>query len=112
MLLNGTPTMKGLHARHGLRHGDLLISFLFILAMEGLHMAIEGVLATVLFHEATVGSDRLQIIHLFYADNVVFLGDLSRNNIINITNIIQCFHTVSGSQICNVMIFTYFFIYF
>ncbi|GKC51518.1 RNA-directed DNA polymerase, eukaryota, reverse transcriptase zinc-binding domain protein [Tanacetum coccineum] len=96
VLINGSPTTE-FHLGRGLRQGDPLSPFLFIMIMEGLHVAVEDAILAGCFQGVTVGS--LNISHLLFADDVVFLGEWSRSNIINVVNLLQCFYRVSGLKV-------------
>ncbi|GJU65667.1 RNA-directed DNA polymerase, eukaryota, reverse transcriptase zinc-binding domain protein [Tanacetum coccineum] len=48
-----------------------------------------------LFKGVSVGSS-LQLSHLFYADDVIFMGQWSESNIITIVHALDCFHKASG----------------
>nr|GFB88224.1 RNA-directed DNA polymerase, eukaryota, reverse transcriptase zinc-binding domain protein [Tanacetum cinerariifolium] len=56
----------------GLKQGDPLSPFLFILIMESLHLSFGKILDADLFKGITI-NDSLTIFHLFYADDVVFI---------------------------------------
>ncbi|GJZ09262.1 hypothetical protein Tco_0543545 [Tanacetum coccineum] len=74
VLINGSPTQEFMLHR-GLRQGDPLSPFLFIIAMEGLHIAIEDAKASNLYSGISLGMDNLRLSHSFYPDDVLFLGD-------------------------------------
>ncbi|GJY08595.1 putative RNA-directed DNA polymerase, partial [Tanacetum coccineum] len=96
ILVNGSPSREfSLH--RGLRQGDPLSPFLFILVMEGLSVAIKDAISAGLFQGATIGS--LQISHLLFADDVLILGKWSRSNIYGMVQLLQCFHQVSGLKL-------------
>ncbi|GKB05354.1 putative RNA-directed DNA polymerase, eukaryota, reverse transcriptase zinc-binding domain protein [Tanacetum coccineum] len=74
VLVNGSPTAEfDLH--RGLRQGDPLSPFLFILAMEGLHALSCKAEVLGLFKGASFGRDNVIVSHLMYADDVIFLGE-------------------------------------
>ncbi|GJV55468.1 RNA-directed DNA polymerase, eukaryota [Tanacetum coccineum] len=65
--------------------------------MEALHVAVEDAINVGLYHGVQVRS--LHISHLLLADDVLFLGEWSRSNIIRLVSLLQCFHDVSGLNI-------------
>nr|GEW91114.1 probable small nuclear ribonucleoprotein F [Tanacetum cinerariifolium] len=79
VLVNGSPTIEfPFHC--GLKQGDPLSPYIFILIMESLNMSFtraidEGVFNGVYLHGST------SIFHLFYADNVMFTGEWSDDNL-------------------------------
>ncbi|GJW04347.1 RNA-directed DNA polymerase, eukaryota, reverse transcriptase zinc-binding domain protein [Tanacetum coccineum] len=56
VLINGSPTTK-FKIGHGLRQGDPLSPFLFIIGMEGLHVAIQDAIDSNLFTGLYVGNN-------------------------------------------------------
>ncbi|GJW61150.1 RNA-directed DNA polymerase, eukaryota [Tanacetum coccineum] len=97
VLVNGSPTIEfPFHC--GLKQGDPLSPYLFILIMESLNMSFtraidEGVFKGVHLHGST------SISHLFYADDAMFIGEWSDANLKGIINILQCFFLASGLKI-------------
>nr|KAJ0224402.1 hypothetical protein LSAT_V11C100032000 [Lactuca sativa] len=65
-----------------LRQGNPLSHFLFIIVMEGLHLAIEDAVNQGLFRGARVREDGFSLSYLFYADD---------QNISNLFTILNCF---------------------
>ncbi|GKC19136.1 RNA-directed DNA polymerase, eukaryota, reverse transcriptase zinc-binding domain protein [Tanacetum coccineum] len=96
VLVNGSPTAE-FDLQRGLRQGDPLSHFLFILVMEGLHVAIEDAINAGLFYGAKLHS--LHVSHLFFADDVLLLGEWSSVNISNLVNLLNCFYKVSGLKL-------------
>ncbi|GKE54582.1 RNA-directed DNA polymerase, eukaryota, partial [Tanacetum coccineum] len=94
ILVSGSPTDE-FHFRRGLKQGDPLSPFLFILVMESLHLSFQNVVDEGLFKGVSVGSS-LQLSHLFYANDVIFMGQWSESNIITIVHALDCFHKASG----------------
>ncbi|GJY31543.1 RNA-directed DNA polymerase, eukaryota, reverse transcriptase zinc-binding domain protein [Tanacetum coccineum] len=76
VLVNGSPTAE-FELFRGLRQGDPMSPFLFILAMEGLHALTSKAEASGLFKGASVGCNNMYISHLKYADDVFFFGEWS-----------------------------------
>ncbi|GKC45169.1 RNA-directed DNA polymerase, eukaryota, reverse transcriptase zinc-binding domain protein, partial [Tanacetum coccineum] len=96
ILINGSPTRE-FNIHRGLRQGDPLSPFLFIIAMEGLHVAVEDAMAAGLYRGFKVNT--LNLSHFFFADDALFIGDWSRANIKSLVSILECFHRVSGLKI-------------
>nr|GEY67673.1 probable pre-mRNA-splicing factor ATP-dependent RNA helicase DEAH4 isoform X2 [Tanacetum cinerariifolium] len=80
VLVNGSPTEK-FELFRGLRQGDPMSPFLFILAMEGLHALTRKAEALGLFKGASIGRDNLRISHLMarftYRGIMFFMRGLS-----------------------------------
>jgi len=74
VLVNGSPSDEFSLAR-GLRQGDPLSPFLFILVMEGLHVFIQDAAEANLIRGVTIGGNEFKISHLLYADDVVFVSE-------------------------------------
>ncbi|GJZ10167.1 RNA-directed DNA polymerase, eukaryota [Tanacetum coccineum] len=97
VLVNGSPTIEfPFHC--GLKQGDPLSPYLFILIMESLNMSLsraidEGVFKGIQLHRS------ISISHLFYADDAMFIGEWSDTNLKGIINILQCFFFASGLKI-------------
>ena len=72
VLLNGSPTEE-FQVQRGLRQGDPLSPFLFVLAMEGFHVALEEAARAGAFRGVNVGTNGLHVSHFLYADDAVLL---------------------------------------
>lgn len=96
VLINGSPTRE-FNLHRGLRQGDPLSPFLFIIAMEGLHVAMEDAMAAGLYNGFKINN--LNLSHLFFADDALFLGEWSHKNLKSLAAILECFHKVSGLKI-------------
>ncbi|GJX85760.1 RNA-directed DNA polymerase, eukaryota [Tanacetum coccineum] len=97
ILVNGSPTSEFQFFK-GLKQGDPLSPFLFILVMESLHLSFQNVVDAGLFKGVAL-NDSLQISHLFYADDVVFIGQWCESNIATIIRVLDCFYRASGLHI-------------
>ncbi|GJW46402.1 RNA-directed DNA polymerase, eukaryota [Tanacetum coccineum] len=97
ILVNGSPS-KEFSFHRGLKQGDPLAPYLFILVMESLHLSFLRVVDEGLFKGIHL-SESVSISHLFYADDAMFIGEWSEGNLTNILNILKCFYLASGLQI-------------
>ncbi|GKB58453.1 putative RNA-directed DNA polymerase, eukaryota, reverse transcriptase zinc-binding domain protein [Tanacetum coccineum] len=112
VLVNGSPT-KEFSIKFSLRQGDPLSPFLFILVMEGLHVAMKEALQSRLIKGVSVGNSNFKLSHLFYADDVVMVLDWSTNDMHNIIRVLNVFYLASGlknninkSNVYSVRVFT------
>ncbi|GJT66353.1 RNA-directed DNA polymerase, eukaryota [Tanacetum coccineum] len=72
VLVNGSPTSE-FQFHCGLKQGDPLAPYLFILVMESLHLSVSRTVEAGIFTGIKIDS-ALSISHLFYADDAVFIG--------------------------------------
>nr|GEY89976.1 RNA-directed DNA polymerase, eukaryota, reverse transcriptase zinc-binding domain protein [Tanacetum cinerariifolium] len=93
ILVNGSPT-KEFQFQRGLKQGDPLAPFLFILVMESLHISLQRVVDAGMFKGISLGPS-LHLSHLFYADDAIFMGQWTRPNL---DCIIQVGDLMSRSQ--------------
>ncbi|GJS48540.1 RNA-directed DNA polymerase, eukaryota, reverse transcriptase zinc-binding domain protein [Tanacetum coccineum] len=96
ILINESPTRE-FNIHRSLRQGDPLSPFLFIIAMEGLHIAVGDAMAIGLYRGFKVNT--LNLSHFFFVDDALFIGDWSRANTKSLVSILECFHRVSGLKI-------------
>ncbi|GJR37205.1 RNA-directed DNA polymerase, eukaryota [Tanacetum coccineum] len=102
ILVNGSPTSKFKFFK-GLKQGDPLSPFLFILIMESLHLSFKNVVDAGLYKGIRI-DDTLNMSHLFYADDVVFVGRWDQTNVATIVNVLKCFFLASGLKIVSLKI--------
>ncbi|GKE02211.1 putative RNA-directed DNA polymerase, partial [Tanacetum coccineum] len=98
VLVNGSSSNE-FRLHRGLRQGDPLSPFLFIIAMEGLHIAMEDAKAAGLFHGLNLDNIGLHLSRLLYADDVIFMGEWSDSNVRHLLIILHYFHMSSGLKI-------------
>ncbi|XP_076894529.1 uncharacterized protein LOC143546842 [Bidens hawaiensis] len=67
--------------------------------MEGLHVAIEDMAFAGFFGGAGIGGGKFAISHIFYANDVIILGEWSLRNIKNMVMILNCFYLASGLKL-------------
>ncbi|GKC35381.1 RNA-directed DNA polymerase, eukaryota [Tanacetum coccineum] len=97
VLVNGSPTSE-FQFHCGLKQGDPLAPYLFLLIMESLHLSFARVVEAGIFKGVKI-SNSVTISHLFYADDAVFVGEWSNSNLSSIMNVLHCFSLASGLKI-------------
>jgi len=101
ILINGSP--EGFFpAYRGLRQGDPLSPFLFIIAMEGLNNMIKAAKVNLWvkgFEVDRNGSNSLEITHLQYADDTLVFCDAEEEQLRFLRIILVLFEGISGLHI-------------
>ncbi|GJS58169.1 putative RNA-directed DNA polymerase, eukaryota, reverse transcriptase zinc-binding domain protein, partial [Tanacetum coccineum] len=98
VLVNRSPSRE-FSIKRGLRQDDPLSPFLFIIVMEGLHLALKDAVDTSLICGTNVGDTSYNISHLFYADDIVIISDWNKQDMDNIIRILQVFYLASGLKL-------------
>ena len=99
VLVNGSTTDEFLLGR-GLRQGDPLSPFLFLLAAEGFHVMMESMLVNNIFVGYQVGSSNSIIVsHLQFADDTLILREKSWENIRAMRVVLLLFEALSGLKV-------------
>ncbi|GJV67744.1 hypothetical protein Tco_1483253 [Tanacetum coccineum] len=83
----------------GLKQGDPLSPFLFILVMESLHLSFQMIVNAGMF-KGIVLDQSLCLSHMFYADDAIFLGEWSDGNISTLIHDVRfkCLSTTLGTS--------------
>ncbi|GJT40171.1 RNA-directed DNA polymerase, eukaryota [Tanacetum coccineum] len=97
VIVNGSPTNE-FRFQRGLKQGDPLSPFLFILIMETLHISMQRVVDACMFKGIKLGNS-LQMSHQFYADDAIFMGHWSDSNLDTLLRVLDCFYHASGLHI-------------
>lgn len=98
VLVNDCPTDE-FQLEKGVRQGDRLSPYLFILAMEGLNIALKEATTKGIFQGNSIPRSNIQLSHLFYADDALFIREWSHQNIINLARLLKCFYVSSGLSV-------------
>ncbi|RHN51489.1 putative RNA-directed DNA polymerase [Medicago truncatula] len=99
VLVNGSPTEEFSLGR-GLRQGDPLSPFLFLLEAEGLNVLMKAMVDVELFLGYKVGlGDSVTLSHLQFADNTLLLGEKSWANVRALRAVLVFFEAVSGLKV-------------
>ncbi|PNX81845.1 cysteine-rich receptor-like protein kinase [Trifolium pratense] len=97
VLINGSPT-EDFTVGKGLRQGDPLSPFLFLIAAEGLTGMVNKAVDIGKFAGFMV-NDSIQFQILQFADDTILMGDSSWDNIRTMKSILRGFELVSGLKI-------------
>jgi len=99
VLVNGSPTEEFSLGR-GLRQGDYLSPFLFLLAAEGFNVLMKSVSDNNLFTSYNVGnSEPVVVSHLLFADDTLILGEKSWANIRAMRAVLFLFEALFGLKV-------------
>nr|KAJ0203637.1 hypothetical protein LSAT_V11C500259620 [Lactuca sativa] len=98
VIINGSPT-KECSMSKGVRQGDPLSPFLFIITMEELNQEMKTAVEKGIFDGIKFQQSKLCLSHLFYTDDALFIGEWSRRNIANLAQILRCFYVSSGLKV-------------
>ncbi|CAL0325442.1 unnamed protein product [Lupinus luteus] len=98
VLVNGSPTSEFSMCR-GLRQGDSIAPFLFLIVAEGLAGIMRSAVSKKIFKGYSVDRDEVVISHLQYADDTLLIGENSVDNITALKSILKCFEMTSGLRI-------------
>lgn len=96
--MNGSPTAEFCPEK-GLRQGDPLSPFLFIIVAEGLNMLFQRAKDLGLIKGVVIGARRVSVTYLQFADDTVVFCEAEEHEILNIKRILRCFEVLSGLQI-------------
>nr|GFA48294.1 transposon TX1 uncharacterized [Tanacetum cinerariifolium] len=83
----------------GLRQGDPLFPFLFILAIEALNVVLEEAKA---FFSGHGSGDRIHISHLQFADDAIIMGDWLQINVRTCLEFLRVFTLQPGSKLISI----------
>ncbi|GKV20736.1 hypothetical protein SLEP1_g30818 [Rubroshorea leprosula] len=98
VLVNGSHTAE-FSMEKGLRQGDPLALFLFLLVAEALNGLIHKAKELNMYKGVEMGEERLEVTHLQFADDSIFFCDASDSNIKAIKGILRTFELVSGLEV-------------
>ena len=98
VLVNESPTDEFLPQR-GIRQGDPLAPFLFNVVAEALSGLLRRAIAENLYKGYSVGSKNVNISILQYADDTIFFGKASMENVRALKATLRAFELISGLKI-------------
>jgi hypothetical protein len=98
VLVNGSPTTE-INIQRGLKQGDPLAPFLFLLVAEGFAGLMRSAVEKNLFKGFGVGPENLIVSHLQYADDTLCVGEATLENIWTLKAILRGFELSSGLKV-------------
>lgn len=101
ILVNGNP-VDFLNSTRGLRQGDLLSSFPFVLVMDAMSRMIEAAVEESLLSGFGVGNEsrsRLKVSHLLFANVTLIFSEANQEYIQSLRALLLCFEAVLGLRI-------------
>ncbi|GJT82207.1 reverse transcriptase domain, reverse transcriptase zinc-binding domain protein [Tanacetum coccineum] len=101
ILINGSPT-KEFKLERGLRQGDPLSPFLFLIVAEALQVTILEACNKGFYNGVFLTDCDLNISLLQYVDDTLFFRKWSRGNALNLIRILKCFELASRLKV-NIM---------
>ncbi|GAU51627.1 hypothetical protein TSUD_140380 [Trifolium subterraneum] len=85
--------------KRGLKQGDPLAPFLFLLVVEGFSSLMRKAVKLNLFKGFSIGRNPVVISHLQYADDTLCIGEASVNNLWTLKAILRGFELASGLKV-------------
>ncbi|GAU30291.1 hypothetical protein TSUD_385120 [Trifolium subterraneum] len=99
VLVNGSPTDE-FKLERGLRQGDPLSPFIFLLAAEGFNIMMTAMVSNNLFTPYSIGPrQEVKISHLQFEDDTLLVGNKSWANVRALKAILLLFEATSGLKI-------------
>lgn len=104
VLINGSPSTN-FSLERGIRQGDPLSPFLFLIVAQDLSMLVKKIVKIGLLEADEVGKEKNKVSHLQYADDTIFSCPAKITNIRAIKHILRNFELVLGLnfQKCEVL---------
>jgi len=99
ILVNGCPTDE-FKIERGLRQGDPLSPFLFLIAAEGFNVLMQALVEAQLYKGYRVGREgEVRITHLEFADDTLILGEKSWLNVRSMRAVLLLFENISSLKV-------------
>jgi len=98
VLVNGSPTQE-FKPKKGLRQGNPLAPFLFLIVAEGLAGIIREAVEKDLFESMEIGNRFVKVNMLQYANDTLFFCKAKARSVFVIKPILNCFELASGLKV-------------
>ncbi|GJU88931.1 putative RNA-directed DNA polymerase [Tanacetum coccineum] len=98
ILINGSPT-KEFGMKRGLRQGDPLSPFLFLIMAEALQVLTLEACSRRLYNKFSLANDGSNISLLQFENDALFFGEWSSFNAIHLVRMLKCFNDASSLKV-------------
>ncbi|XP_072064497.1 uncharacterized protein [Arachis hypogaea] len=98
ILINGSPS-KSFKMERGLRQGDPLSPFLFVLVVDVLNRMIGETVRNGRISPLLVGRDNIELLHLQFDDDTILFCPPEEETVRNYKRMLRCFEMMSGLSI-------------
>ena len=98
VFINGKPRGH-FGASRGIRQGDPLSPFLFILIADTLSRLMKRACDKDLIEGFVIGRDKVRLSHLQFANDSIFFMSNKEDNIINLMGVLNLFSLISGLKV-------------
>src|ERR1044072_659708 len=98
VLVNGSPSLE-FSMERGLRQGDLIALFLFLIIAKGLGGLMREACKKNIFSGFRVGGSDMVVSHIQYADDTLFIGEPTWENVLAIKSVLRWFEIISGLKV-------------
>lgn len=99
VLVNGSPTDE-FPLERGLRQGDPLSPFLFLIAAEGLNVLMNSFVRAQMFTGYSIGANNeVRMTHLQFAEDTLIIGEKSWLNVRTMRSVLLLFEELSGLKV-------------
>ncbi|KAG7586565.1 Ribonuclease H domain [Arabidopsis thaliana x Arabidopsis arenosa] len=98
VLLNGSPTKKIIPSR-GLRQGDPLSPYLYLICTEGLSSLLTHAMQSNLIHGFKASRDGPSISHMFFADDSLLFCQANEGESEKLLSLLQAYAKASGQHV-------------
>ena len=98
MLVNGSPA-KEFHAQKGLRQGDPIVPFLFLIVVEGLAGISRKAIELNLVESLEIEVKKVKVNMLQFANNILFFCETNIKSVFTIKVMLNCFDLASDLKV-------------
>jgi hypothetical protein len=98
ILVNGSPTGE-INIQRGLKQGDPLAPFLFLIVAEGFSGVMRKAVDVGCYKGLLIGRESVRVSHLQYADDTICIGEASVDNLWSLKAILRGFEMASGLKV-------------